>query len=389
MKLITTALAVLGVQATARAGKIGLAGDEWGFSDAQTISSNYIANVVKWFGLGPGKKTLILDGQSWNSGYNGTYGAFGSRFRQALADKGTIVTYRGFAEAPVALVAYDAIFVAGQNTGYTNLPLDLANFVSSGGAVFVAGGTGTFPGGNAQAEANYWQPFFTAATGSSGFGLDPNGWYEMGGTLSASGPIGDGVTTMEWYMGQAVRIGVTPGAEIAMRSPERNLVATWSSRFEIGTQPVSQVGIVGGTTSFYVIVDGGIPPVTYQWFKDGGAILNATNSTLMLTNLQTTNEGSYMVVAIDGGTNNAKSQPASLTLNSPNTEIALYAGVKVIGVAGLTYGIQATANLVDTNNWYGVGNITLTAPVQVWIDPQSATQPRRYYRAVPGPIPVP
>ena len=389
LKLMLAALAVLGGQATASAGKIAVAGDEWGFSDAQTISSNYIANVVKWFGLGPGKKVLMLDGQSWNSGYSGTYGAFGSRFRQSLAGRGIIVTYRGYSDSPVVLAAYDAIFLDGLNTRYATLPADLANFVSAGGAVFVAGGTGTFPGGNAQAEANYWQPFFTAATGSSGFGLDPNGWCDMGGALSAAGPIGDGVTTLDWYVGQGVRIGTTPGAEAAMWSSSRMLVATWSSRFEIGTQPVSQTGIIGGSATFYVIADGGIPPVTYQWSKDGGAILDATNSTLVLTNLQTTNEGAYVVVAIDGGTNTAISQPASLTINSVSTEIALYAGVKVSGMVGLTYGIQATANLADTNSWQGMGNITLIAPVQVWYDSQPATQPRRYYRAVPGPIPVP
>ena len=211
----------------------------------------------------------------------------------------------------------------------------------------------------------------------------------MGGALNAAGPIGDGVSTLDWSLGQGVKIGTTAGAEAVLWSSARILVATWSSRFEIGTQPVSQTGSVGGSASFYLIVDGGTPPVTYQWSKDGGAIPEATNSTLALANLQTTNEGVYKVVAIDGGNNTVISQPASLTISSASAEIAFYAGIKVNGVVGLTYGIQATSNLADTNSWLGVANITLTDPVHVWYDPQPATQPRRFYRAVPGPIPIP
>jgi hypothetical protein len=33
--------------------------------------------------------------------------------------------------------------------------------------------------------------------------------------------------------------------------------------------------------------------------------------------------------------------------------------------------------------------ITLTTPKQIWCDPQPASQPKRYYRVVPGPIAIP
>jgi hypothetical protein len=174
-----------------------------------------------------------------------------------------------------------------------------------------------------------------------------------------------------------------------MWSPTRNLVAIWSSTFEIGTQPRSQFGMPGGSVSFYVIVNGGTAPIQYQWFKDGGPIFNATNSNLVLTNLQASDEGLYTVVANDAATNTAVSLPASLTIQSPTSEIALYPGVKINGVLGLTYGIQATTNLLDTNSWLAVANVVLTKPALVWYDPLPATQPRRFYRVVPGPIPIP
>jgi formylglycine-generating enzyme required for sulfatase activity len=40
----------------------------------------------------------------------------------------------------------------------------------------------------------------------------------------------------------------------------------------------------------------GATPLGYQWYKDGTVITNATNSTLALTNVQTTARGSYSVV---------------------------------------------------------------------------------------------
>ena len=56
---------------------------------------------------------------------------------------------------------------------------------------------------------------------------------------------------------------------------------------------------------------------------------------------------------------------------------------------GLTYGIQYTTDLGDTNSWRGAANVTLAAEVQLWFDLSPATYPRRYYRVVPGPVSIP
>ena len=76
-------------------------------------------------------------------------------------------------------------------------------------------------------------------------------------------------------------------------------------------------------------------------------------------------------------------------MNPAGVELALYAGVAIDGVVGQTYGVQSTTDLADSGSWAGVANVTLSAPKQVWYDAEPASQPRRYYRVVAGPISIP
>jgi hypothetical protein len=228
-------------RADSSAGKIVVSGDEWAISnDGLPQNYTYVTNVLRWFGLTPngsGKKLLILDGQSWNGGYNGTYGAFGSDFRSLLTGMGITVTYRGYQDDLVALTGYDAVFVDGLMVKATTLPTDLANFVGGGGAVYVAGGTGTLSPANATGEASYWQPFFTAATGSSDFGLLGGvNWFEENLPLQVAGPVGGGVAVLKWYMGQGVQVGSNPNARAAIWDSSHTLVATWSAPVRISVR---------------------------------------------------------------------------------------------------------------------------------------------------------
>jgi hypothetical protein len=152
-------------------------------------------------------------------------------------------------------------------------------------------------------------------------------------------------------------------------------------------QPQSQLGFWGKSASFQVTVSG-TQPLSYQWSKGGNPIAGATSSSLVMTNLQMADAGSYLVV-ITNVYGSVTSNPAILTMNPAGVSIALYAGVTIDGVAGLTYGIQYTTDLSNTNSWQGLANVPLGAPSQLWFDVQPATQPKRYYRVVPGPISIP
>jgi hypothetical protein len=158
---------------------------------------------------------------------------------------------------------------------------------------------------------------------------------------------------------------------------------------EMITQPQSQTGFWGGNVTLSVTASSISPPLYYQWLQNGVPIANATNATLVLNNLQSTNAGSYTVVVTDSAGNAMTSNPANLTVNAAVVSIALYAGVTISGVVGQTYGIQSTINLNNTNSWAGMTNITLSTPSQIWYDAQPANQSQCFYRVVAGPISIP
>jgi hypothetical protein len=155
----------------------------------------------------------------------------------------------------------------------------------------------------------------------------------------------------------------------------------------ITSQPQSQVGYWGKSVTFSVGAVGGLP-LSYQWLKDGNPIGNAFGSSLVLTNLQVTDAGNYSVV-VTGSVGSTTSSNAYLTMNPAGVSLALYSGITIDGVVGLTYGIQYNTDVSITNGWRGMANVTLGTPTQLWFDVQPASQARRYYRVVPGPISVP
>ncbi len=74
-------------------------------------------------------------------------------------------------------------------------------------------------------------------------------------------------------------------------------------------------------------------------------------------------------------TNGLPSLPAELAVNT-------YAGLSVTGSVGRVYSIEVSTDLGATNSWQPLTNLTLITNPQLWIDPQSATASRRFYRAV-------
>jgi hypothetical protein len=155
----------------------------------------------------------------------------------------------------------------------------------------------------------------------------------------------------------------------------------------IMVQPRSQVGYWGKSVMFTVTA-GGSAPLSYQWRKTSVPIGGATGSSLVLTNLQLADTGNYSVV-ISNSVSSVTSSNAYLTMNPAGVSLALYSGITIDGVVGLTYGIQYSTDLTSTNGWRGMANVTLGAPTELWFDVYPASKPQRYYRIVSGPISVP
>jgi hypothetical protein len=117
-------------------------------------------------------------------------------------------------------------------------------------------------------------------------------------------------------------------------------------------------------------------------------MVNATNLTLDLTSIQFTNAGLYSVV-VSSPLGSATNTPEQVVVNPAGISLGLYPGITINGVVGYIYSIQSTANLSDTNSWVTLTNLTLTQPIQIWVDTSTEASlpgnPQRFYRVLPGP----
>ena len=157
----------------------------------------------------------------------------------------------------------------------------------------------------------------------------------------------------------------------------------------ITSEPQSQIGYWGQSVTFSVTASPISPPLSYQWLSNSVPISGATNQTLLLTNLQNSFAAAYTVVVTNLYGSVASFPPANLTIEPANVAISLYPGVLIAGVAGLTYGIQYSTNLANTNGWIGLTNLALITPTEIWYDSIPASLEQRFYRVLEGPIPIP
>jgi len=152
----------------------------------------------------------------------------------------------------------------------------------------------------------------------------------------------------------------------------------------IVTQPQGQVGYIGGSVTFRVNARG-LAPLGYLWYKDTVPISWATNSSLILTNLQSSDAGDYNVV-VTNVSGSVISANASLMINPVGVSLGLFPGVIIQGAVGKNYAIQYTTNIGPNPSWTTLTNFTLAQTPQTWVDITNnvagASLQRRYYRAV-------
>ncbi len=120
----------------------------------------------------------------------------------------------------------------------------------------------------------------------------------------------------------------------------------------------SSIALARGQTAQFTVVATGTEPLAYQWYRNAlTALADATNSTLVLPNVQPTDEGSYSVV-VTNAAGSARSQAAILTiLDAPVIEtqprtLAVIAGdsaaftVTAAGAPPLSYQWFYNTNIV-------------------------------------------
>ena len=118
------------------------------------------------------------------------------------------------------------------------------------------------------------------------------------------------------------------------------------------TQPASQTVNTGASVTFTVAV-GGSPAPTLQWQRNGLNIAGATNATLSLTNVQTSDAGTYRVLA-NNSAGTATSSAATLTVNAAtNTPVfTTQPSSQAVSLGGtLVLSAAATGTPAPTFQW--------------------------------------
>ena len=108
----------------------------------------------------------------------------------------------------------------------------------------------------------------------------------------------------------------------------------------IAVQPQSQGVNLGETVTFSVSA-GGTTPLSYQWYFNGITLLiGATNSSLILTNVQAVASGSYLVNIANSGGNVTSSNAVLTVIDQPPVSVTTNAG----GNATFTVGVAGTGS---------------------------------------------
>jgi len=121
--------------------------------------------------------------------------------------------------------------------------------------------------------------------------------------------------------------------------------------------------------------------LAYQWSKDGVPISNATNFTLLLTNVQPS-QAAFFSVAISNGFAGVVSTPAALSVMSSSGAGAPgitsnHFGFVLSSPTGSVLVVESSTNL---SNWDPVlTNVFVTNTFQ-FFDPASATSQKVFYR---------
>jgi len=206
------------------AGTVIVDNDEWTLSDTGFASegsangTTYAQNAASFLTGGSGAVLIYSDNFGLDSG----------SLETALSSGGYSVTEDSSVGTPftaASLSSYKAVFVGGDSLNSTEISA-LQAYVSGGGGVYIAAGTGTIPGG-AVGEAAQWNSFLTP------FDLTLASVYNgVGGNVpvSSTSPILSGVSQLYYNNGNDVStLGSGPAQVIESDANGDGLIAEYSS----------------------------------------------------------------------------------------------------------------------------------------------------------------
>ncbi len=131
----------------------------------------------------------------------------------------------------------------------------------------------------------------------------------------------------------------------------------------IALEPKDQTNTLGGTAIFRAGASG-IPPITYQWFKENGTplvestnALHVTSTNLWLTYLKPGDDTGYYMVATDLNSASVTSRVAGLTLAQKPVFTLNPVDTSTTEGGSATFNVTVSCNVPFTLNWLANGSI--------------------------------
>ncbi len=155
---------------------------------------------------------------------------------------------------------------------------------------------------------------------------------------------------------------------------------------DITTPPEGQT-IALGQSAYMTVTATGTAPLSYQWSRNGVSLLGATNSTLVLSPVQSLNAGNYTVF-VTNNFGSITSSPATLVVTnfpivlSVTPSVSTTEGGFSFGATvprGATYIVLASTNMVT---WVPIVTNVLSETNFIFKDPASTNYNSRFYRVV-------
>jgi hypothetical protein len=151
-------------------------------------------------------------------------------------------------------------------------------------------------------------------------------------------------------------------------------------------QPLDQVVLNGGIAVFQVVPSASLTPISYRWFHNGAVIPGATNSTHLVSNARTNEQGTYQV-ELKNTSGTTLSRVASLTVVSDllaslnirsARRVAKGFELQVTGPLLTSYIFQSSTN---GSNWLSLSTNFTATGTATYVDPVP-NNPVRMYRAL-------
>ncbi|HTD85465.1 MAG TPA: immunoglobulin domain-containing protein, partial [Candidatus Binatia bacterium] len=152
--------------------------------------------------------------------------------------------------------------------------------------------------------------------------------------------------------------------------------------------PPTNTSVMSGTDARFFVQAFGATRIFYQWKAGNTDIPGATNTTLLLSNVQSSSAGSYSVVvsAITNATIAPATFSATLTVQGSPPVLSqpqmLPSGGFQFVLTGESNAIYSVQFSPDLGSWDTLTNVSYTSGPVTVTDAPSASEPRRFYRAL-------